>query len=91
MKLCVSNDIHKSIPRAKFEADSSSGFGDMTSEHFPQNKAKDHQIWLFTPENRFPESSFLTKNYPPPPRHVNFSNFQAEEKFFVFKSFGTSQ
>ena len=27
---------HKSIPDAKFESDSSSSFGDMTSQHFPQ-------------------------------------------------------
>ena len=30
MKLCMSQYIHKSIPDTKFEADSSSSFGDMT-------------------------------------------------------------
>ena len=29
---------HKSIPDAKFEADSFSSFGDMTSQNFPQKR-----------------------------------------------------
>ena len=49
MKLCMSHYIHKSIPHAKFEADSSSSFGDMTSQNFPRNKGTNHQIRLFTP------------------------------------------
>ena len=41
--------IHKSIPDAKFEADSSFSFGDMTSQIFPRKKGTSHQIRLFTP------------------------------------------
>ena len=40
----MSHYIHKSIPRAKFEADSPSSFGDMTSQNFPQKKGTSHQI-----------------------------------------------
>ena len=52
MKLCVSHYIHKSIADAKFEADSSFSFGDMTSQNFPQKKGTSHQIRLFTLEKR---------------------------------------
>ena len=45
--------IHKSIPDAKFEADNSFSFGDMTSQNFPRKKGTSHQIRLFTPENGF--------------------------------------
>ena len=44
MKLCMNHYIHKSIPLAKFEVDSSSSFGDMTSQNFPQKKGTSHQI-----------------------------------------------
>ena len=44
--------MHESIPDAKFEADSSFRFGDMTSQSFPQKKGTMHQIWLFTPGKR---------------------------------------
>ena len=44
--------IHKSIPDAKFEADSSSSFGDMTSQNFPRKTGTSHQIRLFTPGKR---------------------------------------
>ena len=62
---------HKSIPGAKVEADSSSSFGDMTSQNFPQKKGTIDQIWLFTPRKRVklqkneflcPESFFSTQN-----------------------------
>ena len=36
MKLCVSDYLHKNIPDAKFETDSSFNFGDMTSQNFPR-------------------------------------------------------
>ena len=42
MKLFVSHYSHKSIPDAKFEADSSSTFGDMTSQNFPRKKGTSH-------------------------------------------------
>ena len=40
---------HKSIPDAKFESGSSSTFGDMMSQNFPQKMGTSHQIQLFTP------------------------------------------
>ena len=48
MKLCMSHYSHKSIPDAKFEVDSSSSFGDMTSQNFLWKKGTSHQIRLFT-------------------------------------------
>ena len=71
MKLCMRNYIHKSIPDAKFEVDSSSRFGDITSQNFPQKKGTSRRIRLFTPgkrvellKNEFlcPESFFSTQN-----------------------------
>ena len=86
---------HKSIPDAKFESDSSSSFGDMTSQNFPRKKGTSHEIRLFTPENgfNFKKMSFYVQNRSSRPKidpHVNFSNFQAQEKFFIFKIFGKS-
>ena len=43
---------HKSIPNAKFESDSSSSFGEMTSENFPRKKGASHKTGLFTPGKR---------------------------------------
>ena len=43
---------HKSIPDVKFESDSSSSFGDMTSQNFPLKKGTSHEIRLFTPGKR---------------------------------------
>ena len=43
---------HKSIPDTKFESDSSSSFGDMTSQNFPLKKGTSHEIRLFTPGKR---------------------------------------
>ena len=48
----MSHYIHKSITHAKFEADSSSSFGGMTSQNFPRKKGTSHQIRLFTPGKR---------------------------------------
>ena len=48
----MSHYDHKSIPDAKFECDSSSSFGDMTSQNFPQKKGTSHEIGLFTPGKR---------------------------------------
>ena len=48
----MSHYIHKSIPDANFEADSSFSFGDMTSQNFLRKKGMSHQIWLFTPGKR---------------------------------------
>ena len=71
MKLGMSHYGHKSIPDAKFESGTSSRFGDMTSQNFPQKKGTSHQIRLFTPgkwvsllKNEFlcPESFFSSQN-----------------------------
>ena len=43
---------HKSIPDTKFESDSTSSFGDMTSQNLPRNKGTSHEIRLFTPVKR---------------------------------------
>ena len=43
---------YKSIPDAKFESDSSSSFGDMTSQNFLGKKGTSHEIRLFTPGKR---------------------------------------
>ena len=43
---------HKSISDAKFESDSFSSFGDMTSQNFPLKKGTSHEIRLFTPGKR---------------------------------------
>ena len=43
---------HKSISDAKFESDSSSSFGDMTSQNFPRKKGTSQEIRLFTPGKR---------------------------------------
>ena len=48
----MSRYIHKSIARAKFEADSPSSFGDMASQNFPRKKGTSNQIRLFTPGKR---------------------------------------
>ena len=48
----MSDYSHKSIPDAKFEADSYSSFEDMTSQNFPRKKGASHQIRLFTPGKR---------------------------------------
>ena len=52
MKFGMSHYGHKSIPDAKFESDSFSSFGDMTSQNFPQKKGTSHEIRLFTPGKR---------------------------------------
>ena len=57
MKLCMRNKKKqkklKNIPDAKFEADSSSSFGDMTSQNLPRKKGTlVFQIRQFTPEKR---------------------------------------
>ena len=40
---------HKSIPDAKFESDSSSSFGDMTSQNFSRKKGTSHEISAIYP------------------------------------------
>ena len=91
MRLGMSHYGHKSIPDAKFESSSSSSFGDMTSQNFPQKKGTSHQIQLFTPGKWVllkKEMSFMSIIYLLDPKlipHVNFSNFQGEEIFSFCK------
>ena len=49
IKLCMSYHSPKSIPDAKFKADSPSSFGDITSQNFPRKKGTSHQIRQFNP------------------------------------------
>ena len=72
--------------KAKFESSSSSSFGDMTSQNFPQKRGTSHQIRLFTPGKRvtFRKNEFLCLLDPKLTSHVNFSNFQVEENSFSF-------
>ena len=90
MKLCMSHYNHKSIPDAEFESGSSSSFGDMTSQNFHRKKGTNHQIRLFIPENgfNFKKNEFFMSRIvvldPELTPYVNFSNFQAEENFFIF-------
>ena len=44
MKLCMSQYSHKNTPDAKFESDSFSSFGDMTSQNFPLKRGTSHKI-----------------------------------------------
>ena len=79
---------HKSIPDANVDADGSSSFGYMMSQNFPLKKEMSHQIRLFTPGNGFNlKTHFYVQNHCSQPKidpQVNFSNFQAEENFFIF-------
>ena len=83
---------HKSIPDAKFEADSVSSFGDMTKQKFPWKKGTSNKIRLFIPGNGF---SLNKKIFYVQSRSsrlkidpiVQISNSQADEIFFHFQNF----
>ena len=93
---CMSHYSHKSIPDAKFEADSSSSFGDMTPQNFFRKKGMSHQIRLFSPRKmgltlkKWVFMSRIVLLDPELTPHVNLKTFQTEEIFFIFKIFGTS-
>ena len=67
----------------------------MTSQNLSLKKGTSDRIRIFTPENgfNFQKMSFYVQNrssgpkIDPPPSHVNFSNFQAEENLFIFNIF----
>ena len=87
MKLGMGHYGHKSIPDAKFESGSSFSFGDMASQNVSRKKGTS-QIRLFTTGKRlnFLKISFLSRIVLLDPKltpYVNFSNFQAEENFFI--------
>ena len=80
------------MPDAKFVSGSFSIFGDMTSQNFFQEKGTSHRFLLFTPGKwvEITEVSrivILDPKLPPPPPHVNFSNFQPEENCCISKLF----
>ena len=90
--------IYKSIPDAKFEANSSFSFGNMTSQNFPQKKGTTSSDLTVYPRKtgltlkKRVFMSLIVLLDPKLTPHVNFNNFQAEEKFFIFKIFaGTSR
>ena len=53
LKLCMSHYIYKSIPDAKFEADSYFSFGDMTSQNCPGKKEQVIRFGYLPPEKGF--------------------------------------
>ena len=52
LKLCMSHYNHRNNADTKFEFDSSTSFGDMTSRNFHRKKRTHHQIRLFTSGKR---------------------------------------
>ena len=79
------------MPDAKIELGSFSSFGNMMSQIFPVKKGTSDQI-------RIPGKCVLSSRNlvfmsrivllgPKLTSHVNFSNFQVEENFFLFKIF----
>ena len=89
MKLGMSYYGCKGIPDAKFESDSSSSFRDTTSQKFPRKKRTESSNWAIYPRKTdltFNKLVFYVQNLSSQPKidlHVNFSNFQAEEIFFI--------
>ena len=84
---------HKSIPDAKFESDSSSSFGDMTSQNFPQKKGTSQEIRLFTPRKTgltLKKMSFYVQNRSSRPKidpPCQFQQFSSIGKIFHFQNF----
>ena len=85
--------IYKSIPHAKFEVDSSSSFGYMTSQNFLQKKGTSHPIRLFYPRKTgltlkkrvFMSRIVLLDPKLPPPSQ--FQQFSSRGKFVHFQHF----
>ena len=93
MKLCMDHYIHKSISDAKFEADSSFSFGDMTSQNFPKRRERVIQFGYLPPENGFnlKKMSFYVQNRSSRPKietPCQFQQFSKRGKFFHFQNFG---
>ena len=87
MKHCMSHYTHKSIPDAKFEAGSSSSFGDMTSQNFPRRK-RISAIYPGKTGFNFKRMNLFVSRIVLLNRKCQFQQFQAEERFFIFKIFG---
>ena len=84
------------MPDPKFESGSFSSFGAMMSQIFPLKRGTNHKIRIFAARNgfNFEKLNFYVQNRSFRPKvdsHVNFSNFQAEVNFFIFKIFGMSR
>ena len=84
------------MPDAKFESDSFSSFGDMTSQNFPLKKGTSYQIQILTREEMglpFKKCVFMCRIVLVYPKLTpcQFQQFQAEENFFIPKIFETSQ
>ena len=63
MKLCMSHYSRKSIPDAEFEADSSSSFGDMTPQNFPQgNESSNSAIYPRKTDLTLKKMNFYVEN-----------------------------
>ena len=69
--------IYKSIPTAKFEVDSFSSSGDMTSQNLPWKKGTSREIWLFTPKTVLTFSK----------KCVSISAISKQRKIFSFSKF----
>ena len=89
--------IHNSIPDAKFEADSFLSFSryDVTKV-LSKRRERVIKFGYLSPETSLAlkKMSFYVQNSSSRPKidpRLNFSNFQAEENFFIFQIFGTSR
>ena len=94
MKLCISHYVHKSIPDAKFEADSPFSFGNMMSQNFPRKKGTSHKFGYLAPENEngfnFKKMSFYVQNRSSRPKidlPMSISAIFKQRKLFSFSKF----
>ena len=84
------------MPHATFECGSVCGFLDMTSQNFPPTgREQVIEFGYLPPENRFNWKTirfyFQIRSFRPKiDPCFNFSNFQGEENFFIFKILETS-
>ena len=92
----MSHYIYKRVSRAKFEGNSSSSYGDYDVTKFPSEEGNESSDWAIYPWKTgltFKKMGFYVQNRSSRPKIdplplVNLSNFQAEEKFFIFKILG---
>ena len=86
MKFCVSHYRHKSMPDAKFDIDSFSSFGDMTSQTFLLKKGMSHPIRILplSRENEvnLKKISFMSRIVLFDPSQ--FHQFSSRGIFFIF-------
>ena len=92
MKFGMSHYGHKSIPDAKFESDSSSSFGDMTSQISLRRRERVMKFGYLPPENgfNFKKMSFHVQNRSSRPKidpPCQFQQFSSIGKIFHFQNF----